>query len=733
MNRLTHTVRQFAVAGAGIALSALLAGCSADFGKVATTSGPTFDGSGGTLHGSAFGGQQPVNGSKVQLWAASASGYGATPSLLASATSNSNGGFSLGSYTCPANSYAYITASGGDPQIGTGQSNDTIAMMTALGPCSSLSSSTYISINEVTTVAAVWALQAFASTTVGTSLNSSATSGTPSFAIGTSSGNAQGLANAMKVASLLANPSTGTSPGTNTSGSAINVEYWQVNALADILALCINSTGTAAATCSPVISATTGSGTAPADTLQMALYLARNPTAGTSLLSQISATSPYPVYSTTVNDWTIGLSFQTGTSATRFVALDQFGNAWVAANTAVAELDPTGNVLSSTGSYTLSGASKNFAVAYQVAVDKANNAWVTDQTGGSVVEFTGSTSAGGANGGATTAVATGSASTEGIAVDGSNNAWYTTSGGKLYEIPVGTTTPVAGVATTSLPYGVAIDMSNNPNTAKNPNYTVSNGGSFVYAINYNGCSGEALGGTTSGYGGSILMAYGVAGSSNAAGAGTPVNYIANAICNTTSKVAVNSNSFNFMSTPAGIAVDNNNNLWIVNQNYVSSDTSGPHYSLTKVTQNYSSSFTAANINSEITWSNYAGGGLSTPWFIALDGNSNAWVSNSTATSGGVSTGTVSAFANAGTALSPTTGLYGGTYVSGTTTYRRALVGSRGIAVDGSGNVWVANSTTFTFPGASSAVGYVTMMVGAAAPTVTPLSLGIANFTLASKP
>jgi hypothetical protein len=48
-----------------------------------------------------------------------------------------------------------------------------------------------------------------------------------------------------------------------------------------------------------------------------------------------------------------------------------------------------------------------------------------------------------------------------------------------------------------------------------------------------------------------------------------------------------------------------------------------------------------------------------------------------------------------------------------------------VAIDLSGNVWEANTGT----GAD----YVTVIAGAATPTVVPLSLGIKNGTLGSRP
>jgi hypothetical protein len=222
----------------------------------------------------------------------------------------------------------------------------------------------------------------------------------------------------------------------------------------------------------------------------------------------------------------------------------------------------------------------------------------------------------------------------------------------------------------------------------------------------------------------MAMDYTIAGTSNAAGAATPLNYIVDAACNNTTNVPNNSSYSTprvFMATPYGIAFDNSNNMWVVNQNYTSTtDATSGKYSLSKLAaQNYSTdtAFTGAAAAAKFTFSSITGGGLSAPFYLAMDGAGGAWVANSTGSGG------VSAFTNSGTAITPSTGFYGGTYTNGATTYQRVYNNPRGIAVDGSGNVWVANT------GAA----YVTMTVGAAAPTVTPLALGIKNGTLASKP
>jgi hypothetical protein len=99
----------------------------------------------------------------------------------------------------------------------------------------------------------------------------------------------------------------------------------------------------------------------------------------------------------------------------------------------------------------------------------------------------------------------------------------------------------------------------------------------------------------------------------------------------------------------------------------------------------------------------SGGGLDLPVGIAIDGNSQVWVTNGNSS--------VSLFSNAGTALSPSTGFTDS-----------SLATPSGIAIDLGGSVWVANK------GNNS----VTRILGAAVP-VAPLSTAAANNKTGAKP
>jgi secreted PhoX family phosphatase len=111
-----------------------------------------------------------------------------------------------------------------------------------------------------------------------------------------------------------------------------------------------------------------------------------------------------------------------------------------------------------------------------------------------------------------------------------------------------------------------------------------------------------------------------------------------------------------------------------------------------------------------------GGGLNAPEAIALDGAGNVWVANS-------GNNSVTELSNAGTILSGTNGYTGGaiagTQLSGVSNYTGgAMFVPDAIAVDGSGDVWIASA------GNNPSQSFVTVLIGAATPVITPIAAGL---------
>jgi Astacin (Peptidase family M12A)/Divergent InlB B-repeat domain len=145
--------------------------------------------------------------------------------------------------------------------------------------------------------------------------------------------------------------------------------------------------------------------------------------------------------------------------------------------------------------------------------------------------------------------------------------------------------------------------------------------------------------------------------------------------------AVSSSAFAGANT--GIGIDSGGNLWSV----------GTGFDLIEETNQVGVELSPILPN----------GGLGIPAGVAIDGNSQIWVTNNN--------GTVSQFANDGAALSPSNGF--------TDT---SLSTPTGIAIDLGGSVWIANE------GNNS----VTRLLGAAAPAA-PLATAAANKTTGAKP
>lgn len=465
------------------ALSMTILGCSANVPSTSTSAG-------GQLRGTIHGGQQPVSGASVQLYAAATTDYGdaATPLLPSPVISDANGGFSITSdYTCPSStSQLYIVVTGGNPGLAPGTNNAALGLMTALGSCSlhggqyTLDPNSFISINEVTTVASVYALAGFM--------------GADATHLGTSSANAVGLANAFQTVNNLVNTTTGAALSVTPAGNG-TVPQAEINTLANVVASCVNSDGTGSACSGFAVAATPPGGTQPTDTIQGLIDVARNPANNVSTIYGLaSATPPFqPTLPTTPNDWTLGLNFTGGgLSLPQGMAVDAAGNVWIANNgtatnsaSSVTELSSNGAFLSGATGYTGGGMTRVLGIA----IDPAGNVWVSGS--GQVVKLS---STGAILSGTNGFTGGGLNSPRGIAIDGNGNAWVAdfdaqsvielSNSGAILSGPAGFT---AGGSTQ--PGSIAIDSAGNAwvgNQGDNTVTELSNSGAVLSgATGYN--------------------------------------------------------------------------------------------------------------------------------------------------------------------------------------------------------------------------------------------------------
>ena len=612
-----------------IAISISLTGCS-----LSSTPGPTAE-AGAAIQGVVHGGNQPITGAHVYVFAANAgvftpnaNGYGnaslslLTPSVLVNSplnsgqdtngnyyvTSDVNGNFSIsgaGDYSCTLNQQVYLYAVDGNPGLTAGTNNTSAGLLAVLGNCpgGTFSGTLFVDMNEVSTIAAAYAFAGFATDAVHVSSSGTGLALT-------------GIANAFANAANLETLGTGMAlTSTPTASTTSTVPQAQINTLADILAACINTTGTVSGPTNPTncytlfTNALSGgtTGSQPTDTATAAINIAHNPSANiTPLWGLASSNPPFAGLSAKPNDFTIQLSFAPGGIDDPVgIAIDGSGNVWTAnhGSSAVVKLSNLGAPLSGTNGYT-TGVNQ----PYGIAIDSSTtpNAWVTNYGNNSVAELSNTGSLVGSPltvGGLNEPI--------GIAIDTATtpNLWIANyNGASVSEISTSGTaaslSPFTGEGLSG-PFGIAIDTSAN-----------------VWVANSTGSSLTEL--TSSG--------------SDHAGAPYSGGGIGNS---------------------AGVAFDSSGDAWISNLGTTTS-------SVTEL----SSSGTPSG-GSPYTSGGLAAGGSG---LIAVDGAGDVWVANVD-----VSNSSVSELSNSGSAISGSNG-YTGPALSGND--------PEGIAVDGSGNVWV---------------------------------------------
>ncbi len=638
--------------------SLILAGC----GAVPGASGPQLV---NQLQGSVHGGQQPVSGSTIRLFAAGTTGYGlaATSLLTQPVTTDAQGNFSItGNYTCPSStSQLYIVATGGNSGLAAGTNNSALKMITALGPCSlfsgqlTLNPNSFITINEVTTAASIYALSAF--------LSADATQ------VGSSSTNLTGITNSFLLVKNLVNINTGTALTVTPAGNG-TAPQTRINTLANILAPCINSDGTGNPCSALFAAATPTGGTAPSNTMQAMLSVARNPVSQVATLYGLStATPPFqPTLSTAPNDWAVAIQYTGGALSCKVMALDASGNAWFVNSPfggpySVTQLSNNGTVLSGANGYTGGGLSLPTAIS----IDPAGNAWITATTNSNVVKIgpTG-TILSGTNG------FTGGGLTDPISIaqDGQGNAWIVdeqTSG------------------------------SNNTVLIK-----LSNTGTVL-----SGASGFVTGGTRPSFG---LSGVSIDVNGNP-WVGNPNERLIAKFNNAGTRLSGSGYSLNPLY-PITAAFDSTGNAWVnsVNvANFAKVDANGNQLTPAAGAPNCTAPGIVGSTIIDCFWN--------IPAAFAIDGAGNVWnqsvietkqngrVPNPTYTYG------ISIIAPNAAILSGATGINGGISMN-----------PQALAIDGSGNLW-----------ADATAGFAVEFVGIATPAVQPYALGVLNGTLGFRP
>jgi hypothetical protein len=604
----------------------LLTGCGA--GPLAAPSAEP----GAAIKGTVHGGQQPIAGAHVYLLAANTTGYGgsgiaasaanASVSLLQVANtglsdalgayvlSDAGGDFSIsGDYSCTPGQQVYLYAKGGNPGAGV---NASVGLMAVLGSCPAAgnfaAATPSVLVNEVSTVAAAYAMAGFATDATHVSSSGTALAQT-------------GIANAFANAGNLETLATGAALATTPAGNGVAPQT-TVNTLANILATCVNTADvyngstyvSPSGGCSTLLGTATLDGTPtgaqPTDTASAAINIAHFPGSNVGTLFALpSPTAPFsPALATTTtpNDFTLAVGFNGGGLYEPVgIAIDANGNVWLANSifARLTELSPTGAPLSPSTGYTGGGLRANAnSYSRSIAVDPFGNVWVygTNGTTGALIEFTSagvpypnSPYSGGGFGGYSYGV---------LAIDGTGNVWATnpTTVGTISEFSN------AGVPAANSPYG----------TTTYPLYglSIDTSGNLWSGLFLNG-------NTTTGLG--LLAEFSSAGSLLSSASG----YVAS-----------------IGNTGNATAIDSSGSVWLL-----AGASSGPNepYYLEKFDSSGNQLSPAGG---------YTGGGLIGGNALGVDGAGNIWVGN---TIGGTLTG----FSSAGVALSPSTGYKGTATIS----------------------------------------------------------------------
>jgi len=612
-----------------------MTGCSSSTTGLMTSHDVQPPVSGAALQGKVHGGQNPIAGASVYLYAANTTGYGGAGisatasnqsiSLLTSgtqdgsghyfATTGSDGSFSVtGDYTCPsANSQLYLYAVGGNSGAGT---NSAAGLLAGLGTCSAVvASPPYVVVNEVSTMATAFAIAGFASN--ATHVSSSGTT----LAL-------QGIANAFLAIPNLESLNSGVALATTPSGIGTSPQK-TLNTLANVLAACVNSTGPSSSPCTTLFDNEASDGL-PTETATAAIALAQNPGKAISTIYglQVAGAPFQPSLTALPNDLTLSISYATSSLfRPNWVAVDKSGNVWISNgatssalnNGSVMEMSPSGQLLSGSNGY-----NTGLNDPYRVAIDKSGNVWVLNDNSGSfnLVEFS---SAGASLNNFSSGL---SNQPEDFAFDASGNIWVPnfTGGtgptqGSVMELNSSNGSAIlSGITGGGIdgPIGLSIDIAGHVWV-----------GNFYDGITEMTTSGSVVSGTNGieGAGGGDEDEFTAIGLSGDVWA---VGYEDGSVTELTSSGSIVGSGDNGGSNfyPNDVATDGAGNVWVTN----SGQNSVPEWS--------PSGFPIGNTGGA---NGYTGPYMDDPNGLAIDGSGNVWVANLGATG---TAGTVTEFIGA---------------------------------------------------------------------------------------
>ncbi len=559
---------------------------------------------GQAIEGKIHGGNQPIVGAHIYLFAANNIGYRApsisliNPHFPGTATdsngtyliTNTSGGFNLGgAYSCIPGQQLYILATTGNPGLHGLSNNESLAMLSALGPCPAdgnlAETVPYISINELTTVATIYALAGFMSDPIHVSS-------------ALSPGSIQGLANAFAAVNNLVDIPTGTSLAQNLQGNGV-IPQAKLDTLANILVPCINSTSLTNGCTTLFSNAKDPNGNAPLDTATAILNIAHNPTANpAALFTLATANAPYqPALTVAPNDWSLAITFYAANMAGPYYpAFDSTGSLWVPAYTSntLTKFDPLGNILSNQSGFTGGGLNQ----PYSVAIDASDNAWAVNFgpiNASTVSKFLPD---------GTPATATPypcSTTCFFAAFDTTQNLWISAANRTIVLGPTGT--HLAQFTTTAYNSGIAIDPSDHA-------WTLGLGGK-LYRLTLPSAIAVFPESVTSPSATTELIPTAIDSTGNIWFVSSKNNAIGKS--DPTGKPLSPAGGYTGggLNSPGGIAIDGANTIWVTNRN-----------------TNSISAFT--NTGAAITTATgYTADGVSGPRGIAIDPSGNLWITNFT--------------------------------------------------------------------------------------------------------